>query len=240
MKFKVGKKNRDSDTGINENNDLQPHKRSRMSVSIDNTNTDDDDIDPDDDMLTASIETDNHASIAAVGRPSLVSGPANNKRSVYPTASSSSASGGIRRNIDPASVLISRTVFDVEQPTGIDLNKTSSAVEARNIKPSKLRFGFLGLGTMGGGMVKSLINSGHIVYVYNRTFEVCQKFEKAGAKSVPTPADLIDKVDVMFSCVANPLAAKEVIKMHYKKTQNINFLFFRWCLVIAEFCQQIH
>lgn len=203
LKFKVGKKNRDSDSGVNGNNDLQPMKRSRMSDSIDNT---DDDNDADENMLEASIETDH----GVIGHSSVVSGPANDKRSVYPTASSSSASGSGRRNIDPASVLISRTVFDVEKPTGIDLNKTSSAVEARNIKPSKLRFGFLGLGTMGGGMVKSLINSGHIVFVYNRTYEVCQKFEAAGAHPVPTPADLIDKVDVTFSCVANPLAAKEV------------------------------
>lgn len=214
FKFKVGKKNtRDTDTAANgsDNVDLQPSKRSRMSDSIEPT--DDDEVEPDDDLIRANMDIHNHGTTVAIGKKagSLAAGHASHKRSVYPTASSSSASGSSRRNVDPASVLISRHVIDVEQPTGIDLNKTSPAVEARNIKPSKLRFGFLGLGTMGGGMVKSLINSGHTVYVYNRTYEKCQQFEQAGAKPVPTPADLIDKVDITFSCVSTPTAAKEMV-----------------------------
>lgn len=43
--------------------------------------------------------------------------------------------------------------------------------------PSTLKFGFLGLGIMGSGIVKNLINSGHSVIVWNRTQEkVCTTY----------------------------------------------------------------
>ena len=41
----------------------------------------------------------------------------------------------------------------------------------KDIQPSKLSFGFLGLGIMGSGIVKNLLNSGHTVTVWNRTVE---------------------------------------------------------------------
>ena len=37
--------------------------------------------------------------------------------------------------------------------------------------PFQLNFGFLGLGIMGSGIVKNLLNSGHTVTVWNRTVE---------------------------------------------------------------------
>lgn len=51
----------------------------------------------------------------------------------------------------------------------IDVAKVSNTLKSKNINPSTLTFGFLGLGIMGCGIVKNLINSGHKVVVWNRT-----------------------------------------------------------------------
>jgi len=37
--------------------------------------------------------------------------------------------------------------------------------------PSKLTFGFIGLGTIGSEIVKNLLKSGHKVHIWNRTTE---------------------------------------------------------------------
>ncbi|KAL6437785.1 hypothetical protein ACFW04_004263 [Cataglyphis niger] len=53
----------------------------------------------------------------------------------------------------------------------LDLETMSETLKEKNILPSNLKFGFLGLGIMGSGIVKNLINSGHSVIVWNRTQE---------------------------------------------------------------------
>jgi len=56
----------------------------------------------------------------------------------------------------------------------LDVKTMSQTLKEKNILPSNLKFGFLGLGIMGSGIVKNLINSGHSVIVWNRTQEkVC-------------------------------------------------------------------
>ena len=53
----------------------------------------------------------------------------------------------------------------------MDLVTSSQILREKDIQPSKLNFGFLGLGIMGSGIVKNLLNSGHTVTVWNRTVE---------------------------------------------------------------------
>lgn len=53
----------------------------------------------------------------------------------------------------------------------MDVETLSKTLKDKNILPSNLKFGFLGLGIMGSGIVKNLINSGHKVIVWNRTQE---------------------------------------------------------------------
>lgn len=93
----------------------------------------------------------------------------------------------------------------------INMQTVSETLKSKNINPSPLRFGFLGLGIMGSGIVKNLLDSGHKVAVWNRTFEKCRKFEEAGAEVLPTPCDVIDNVDITFSCVSDPLVAKQMV-----------------------------
>jgi len=95
--------------------------------------------------------------------------------------------------------------------TAADIATSSQAVKDRAIEPSKLHFGFLGLGIMGSGIVKNLLNSGHKVTVWNRTAQKVQDFVKIGAGEAMTPGDVVAEADVTFSCVSNPQAAKEMV-----------------------------
>lgn len=96
-------------------------------------------------------------------------------------------------------------------PTLVDMSSSSKVLAEKDIQPSKLKFGFLGLGIMGTGCVKNLLNSGHSVTVWNRTLEKCKDFVKAGAKEALTPGDVIAESDITFSCVADPQVAKDMV-----------------------------
>ncbi|KAK0167506.1 hypothetical protein PV327_004896 [Microctonus hyperodae] len=93
----------------------------------------------------------------------------------------------------------------------LDVETLSQTLKEKNILPSNLKFGFLGLGIMGSGIVKNLINSGHSVIVWNRTQEKCTDFVKAGAEHGLTPSDVVLAADITFSCVADPQAAKDMV-----------------------------
>lgn len=61
--------------------------------------------------------------------------------------------------------------FCSQETPPLDLESVSQTLKEKNILPSNLKFGFLGLGIMGSGIVKNLLNSGHSVVVWNRTPE---------------------------------------------------------------------
>lgn len=99
----------------------------------------------------------------------------------------------------------------VSPAIGMDLVTSSQTLRDKDIQPSKLNFGFLGLGIMGSGMVKNLLNSGHNVTVWNRTSEKVRDFVEAGAKEALTPGDVIVDSDITFSCVSDPQASKDLV-----------------------------
>lgn len=98
----------------------------------------------------------------------------------------------------------------------IDVNTVTETLKSKKIIPSTKKFGFLGLGIMGGGIVKNLLNSGHTVYVWNRTKSRCALFVEAGAIAADTPSDVVDNADIIFSCVTDPTVAKEVSFFYLK------------------------
>ncbi|XP_055539381.1 cytokine-like nuclear factor N-PAC isoform X2 [Wyeomyia smithii] len=117
----------------------------------------------------------------------------------------------VRRNV-PVSHLLNRPVTVARPATPeIDMSSVSNALQSRNIQASTLKFGFLGLGIMGCGIVKNLLNSGHSVVVWNRTATKCRKFQEAGAEVADTPSDVIEMTDVTFSCVSDPQVAKDLV-----------------------------
>lgn len=116
-----------------------------------------------------------------------------------------------RRNY-VANQLLNRPMLSTRpEPPEIDMQNVSDTLKSKKINPSSLRFGFLGLGIMGSGIVKNLINSGHKVIVWNRTMEKCRKFSEAGAEVAKTPSDVIDRADITFSCVSDPSAARTMV-----------------------------
>jgi len=70
--------------------------------------------------------------------------------------------------------------------------------------------GFIGLGTMGGGMVKRLLAAGHTVHGYNRTKSKAQALIAAGMKWAETPAQAARAGDVVFSMVTDTNALRAI------------------------------
>lgn len=101
-------------------------------------------------------------------------------------------------------------IFTKPELKELDVSTVTETLKSKNITASKLKFGFIGLGNMGSGIVKNLINSGHDVSVYNRTHDKTKKFEKEGAKVMLTPSDVVECADITFSCVSDPEALSNV------------------------------
>src|SRR5919198_3127957 len=66
--------------------------------------------------------------------------------------------------------------------------------------------GFVGLGVMGGGIAKRLLDSGHTVYGYNRTRSRAEWLLENGIELVETPRDAAEPAAVVLSMVANTAA----------------------------------
>jgi 2-hydroxy-3-oxopropionate reductase len=71
--------------------------------------------------------------------------------------------------------------------------------------------GFIGLGLMGGGMVRNLLAKGHRVQVWARRPEAAQPLVAAGATLAPSIAALGAACDLVFTCVNDDAAVEEVV-----------------------------
>lgn len=70
--------------------------------------------------------------------------------------------------------------------------------------------GFIGLGVMGSGMVKRLLNAGHSVTGYNRTKSKAYKLLDAGMTWGDSPRAAAEKADVIFSMVTDTAALQAI------------------------------
>jgi 3-hydroxyisobutyrate dehydrogenase-like beta-hydroxyacid dehydrogenase len=70
--------------------------------------------------------------------------------------------------------------------------------------------GFLGLGTMGGGMARRLVDAGHEVHVWNRSPEAADELVAAGAHRAASPHQAL-AADISFSMLANDAAVEAVL-----------------------------
>ena len=70
--------------------------------------------------------------------------------------------------------------------------------------------GFIGLGIMGAGMAENLVEQGVDLVVHNRTKEKAERVLAKGARWADSAATLAEKVDVVFTMLANPQAVEEV------------------------------
>jgi 3-hydroxyisobutyrate dehydrogenase-like beta-hydroxyacid dehydrogenase len=68
------------------------------------------------------------------------------------------------------------------------------------------RVGFAGLGAMGAGIARRLLDAGHEVVVWNRTRERAQPLLDAGMAWADTPRELAASVDVLFTMLTDTAA----------------------------------
>lgn len=133
----------------------------------------------------------------------------------YETSSPNVSSTSIRpptHKIGPRYV-ISRGSYNTDMPV-LDtpkVDKASVLPKYKNVNPSRLKFGFVGVGFMGQRLLKHLISTGHTVTIWNRTNNKCNDFIEAGAKRATTAADVVSASDIVFLCVSNPQASKETV-----------------------------
>ena len=74
----------------------------------------------------------------------------------------------------------------------------------------KTKVAILGLGLMGGGMARRLLEAGYPLTVYNRTQSKAEPLAHVGARIAATPADAISKADVIFTMVSDDDASRQI------------------------------
>ena len=74
-----------------------------------------------------------------------------------------------------------------------------------------MKVGFIGLGNMGSGMARNLLNAGHDLIVFNRTRSRAEPFASLGAKIAATPAEAAADRDALITMLADDAAVEEVI-----------------------------
>jgi 3-hydroxyisobutyrate dehydrogenase-like beta-hydroxyacid dehydrogenase len=70
--------------------------------------------------------------------------------------------------------------------------------------------GFVGLGTMGSGVVRRLLAAGHAVTVWNRTREKAEPLLDGGARWADGPRSVAERSDIVFTMVTNTAAVQAV------------------------------
>jgi len=70
--------------------------------------------------------------------------------------------------------------------------------------------GYVGLGVMGGGVAKRLLDAGHTVTGWNRTRDKAQWLIDAGMQWADTPRDVAQAGDIVFTMVTNTAAVQAV------------------------------
>ncbi len=72
------------------------------------------------------------------------------------------------------------------------------------------KLGFVGLGVMGGGIARRLLEAGHEVHGYNRTREKARPLEELGLVLEESPRAVAESADVVLSMVTNVAALRTV------------------------------
>src|SRR6476661_2647379 len=73
------------------------------------------------------------------------------------------------------------------------------------------KISYVGLGTMGSGMVSNLLKAGYELTVWNRSVEKNKTFARKGARVADTPADAVRDVDLVMYSLSNDQAVEEVV-----------------------------
>jgi 3-hydroxyisobutyrate dehydrogenase len=74
-----------------------------------------------------------------------------------------------------------------------------------------MKYGYVGLGNLGGHLAASLIRKGFDVTVYDLDKSLSDRHIKAGAKWAATPKELAEQVDHVFTCLPSPVVSEKVL-----------------------------
>lgn len=74
-----------------------------------------------------------------------------------------------------------------------------------------MKYGYIGLGNLGGHLAASLIRAGHEVVVYDRNPDLAVRHVKHGAYAATSPAELAGQVDHVFTCLPSPAVSEAVL-----------------------------
>ena len=74
--------------------------------------------------------------------------------------------------------------------------------------------GFVGLGVMGGGVARRLLDAGHVITVWNRTREKADPLLEAGAAWADSPREVAERSEFVFTMVTNTAAVRAVCEGH--------------------------
>lgn len=74
-----------------------------------------------------------------------------------------------------------------------------------------MRYGYVGLGNLGGHLAASLIGAGFDVTVHDRNPALAERHRALGAKVAGTAAELAAEVDHVFTCLPSPQISETVL-----------------------------
>ncbi len=74
-----------------------------------------------------------------------------------------------------------------------------------------MKYGYVGLGNLGGHLAASLIRKGFDVTVYDLDKSLSDRHIEAGAKWAATPKELAERVDHVFTCLPSPVVSEKVL-----------------------------
>ena len=74
-----------------------------------------------------------------------------------------------------------------------------------------MKYGYVGLGNLGGHIAMSLTRAGHQVVVYDRNAALAERHVAAGAVLASSVSDLAGQVDHVFTCLPSPAVSELVL-----------------------------
>lgn len=74
-----------------------------------------------------------------------------------------------------------------------------------------MKYGYVGLGNLGGHLAASLIRAGHEVVVYDRDLALAERHRALGATVADSPAEVAAQVDHVFTCLPSPAVSEAVL-----------------------------
>jgi 3-hydroxyisobutyrate dehydrogenase len=75
----------------------------------------------------------------------------------------------------------------------------------------KLKYGFIGLGNLGGHLAASLLRNGFDLVVTDLDKSLAERHLAQGARWAASPAELAGQVDHVFTCLPSPAASENVL-----------------------------